>query len=170
MAADVGQASACAGLQSRWRDSYERCGRRAKAPPQAEARLKPAPHGLAAPTLARKSEVIPAPALSPVRAAISTYRQPKRRPRLVTAALEILRIMNTRQLEVLFPIGLLFEERRGAVANFHPAGGLILEDPRLFHVSQILALRYRAGAEGPVFDGSEKRGLASGLNSRAHQV
>src|SRR3989442_12574238 len=37
MAADVGQASACAGLQSRWRDSYERCGRRAKAPPQAEA-------------------------------------------------------------------------------------------------------------------------------------
>src|SRR5207249_2688181 len=64
MAADVGQASACAGLQSRWRDSYERCGRRAKAPPQAEAWLKPAPHGLAGPTLARKCEVIPAPALS----------------------------------------------------------------------------------------------------------
>ena len=33
-----------AGLQSRWRDSYESLGKRAKAPPQAEARLKPAPH------------------------------------------------------------------------------------------------------------------------------
>src|SRR5438094_4986567 len=60
MAADVGQASACAGLQSRWRDSYERCGRRAKAPPQAEA----FPTCTGGPTLARKCEVIPAPALS----------------------------------------------------------------------------------------------------------
>src|SRR5947209_12346781 len=60
MAADVGQASACAGLQSRWRDSYERCGRRAKAPPQAEA----CPTWTGGPTLARKCEVIPAPALS----------------------------------------------------------------------------------------------------------
>src|SRR6266704_5710263 len=59
MAADVGQASACAGLQSRWRDSYERCGRRAKAPPQAEA----CPTWTGGPTLARKCEVIPAPAL-----------------------------------------------------------------------------------------------------------
>ena len=58
MAADVGQASACAGLQSRWRDSYERCGRRAKAP-QAEA----CPTWNGDPTLARKCEVIPAPAL-----------------------------------------------------------------------------------------------------------
>src|SRR5437667_11345518 len=60
MAADVGQASACAGLQSRWRDSYERCGRRAKAPPQAEA----CPTWTGGPTLAQKCEVIPAPALS----------------------------------------------------------------------------------------------------------
>src|SRR5947209_2814988 len=60
MAADVGQASACAGLQSRWRDSYERCGRRAKAPPQAEA----CPTWTGGPTPARKCEVIPAPALS----------------------------------------------------------------------------------------------------------
>src|SRR5206468_7767344 len=59
MAADVGQASACAGLQSRWRDSYERCGRRAKVPPQAEA----CPTWTGGPTLARKCEVIPAPAL-----------------------------------------------------------------------------------------------------------
>src|SRR3989454_12416653 len=59
MAADVGQASACAGLQSRWRDSYERCGRRAKAPPQAEA----CPTWTGGPTLAGKCEVIPAPAL-----------------------------------------------------------------------------------------------------------
>src|SRR5438046_9912151 len=63
MAADAEQASACAGLQSRWRDSYERCGRRAKAPPQAEAWLKPAPW-TGGPTLARKCEVIPAPRLT----------------------------------------------------------------------------------------------------------
>ena len=104
----AGQASACAGLQSRWRDSYERCGRRAKAPPQAEAcphsgkpqnggelelcrgrhrdvnRRVGQPKGLphkssrrpknsklsstwtGGHTLARKCEVIPAPALSPV--------------------------------------------------------------------------------------------------------
>src|SRR3989442_8806622 len=49
--------STCAGLQSRWRDSYERCGRRAKAPPQAEAR----PPWTGRPPLAlpRKCEVIP---------------------------------------------------------------------------------------------------------------
>src|SRR2546422_4533711 len=60
MAADVGQTSACAGLQSRSIDSYERYGRRAKAPPQAEA----CPTWTGGPTLARKCEVIPAPALS----------------------------------------------------------------------------------------------------------
>src|SRR2546427_5728463 len=65
MAADVGQASACAGLQSRWRDPYERCGRRAKAPPQAEA----CPTWTGGPTLARKCEVIPGPALSATEAA-----------------------------------------------------------------------------------------------------
>src|SRR3989442_11713357 len=58
MPADVGRATACAGLKSRWRDSYDRRGRRAKAPPQAEA----CPTWTGGPTLARKCDVIPAPA------------------------------------------------------------------------------------------------------------
>src|SRR5881392_1346590 len=44
MAADVGQASACAGLQSRWRDSYERCGAGGLKP---RRRLKPRRKGAA---------------------------------------------------------------------------------------------------------------------------
>src|SRR5438093_1509532 len=83
MAADVGRASACAGLQSRWRDSYERCGRRAKAP-QAEA----CPTWTGDPTLARKCEVIPAPALRGIRLPLTSIRVvtgPKRNSRSVAA-------------------------------------------------------------------------------------
>src|SRR5437870_4571580 len=65
MAADVGppvhvgQASACAGLQSRWIGSMNAAAGGLKP----RRRLKPAPHGTGGPTLARKCEVILAPAL-----------------------------------------------------------------------------------------------------------
>src|SRR5881409_1133790 len=86
MAADVGppvhvgQASACAGLQSRWRDSYQRCGRRAKAPPQAEA----CPTCTGGPTLARKCEVIPAPAISTLAGAAFRIYHSSFRPNWMT--------------------------------------------------------------------------------------
>src|SRR5258708_1647969 len=53
---------------------------------------------------------------------------------LVLASPPVVRVLNTRQLEVLFPVGPFFEQRRGTVADFHPAGGLVFADPRLLHV------------------------------------
>src|SRR6476659_5551795 len=89
---------------------------------------------------------------------------------LIFAAASVVGVLDARQLEILLPVWLFFEQRRGAVTNLHPAGGLVLADPRLFHVAQIFAFGDRALAEGSVFYGLEERCLAAGLDSGAYQV
>jgi hypothetical protein len=89
---------------------------------------------------------------------------------LIFAAPAIVRILNSRQFEILFPIGPLFEKRCRAVANLHPARCLILAEPRLSHIPQVLAFRYRPFAESPVLDGFEKLSLLPCLYSRPYQI
>src|SRR5262249_42532588 len=81
-----------------------------------------------------------------------------------------MRILHARELEVLVPVGPLFEKRRRAVTDLHPAGSLIREGPRILHVPQMLAFGYRALTEIFLPDGLEQVGLAAWLNTASHQV
>src|SRR5215831_1602912 len=89
---------------------------------------------------------------------------------LVAALAPIMRILHPRELEVLVPVGPLFEKRRRAVTHLHPAGSLIREEPRILHVAQILAFGYRALTESFLLDGLEQVGLAAWLDTAPHQV
>src|SRR5207244_10111361 len=81
----------------------------------------------------------------------------------VLAAAARVRVLYLHEIEELFPVRALFLERRRAVTDFHPLDRPVAEQPRGFHVVQILAAGHRAGAEGTVFDGLRQGRLAPAL-------
>ena len=65
---------------------------------------------------------------------------------MVAALTAVVGILDARQIEVAFPIGAFFLERRRAVADFYPAGGLVGAEAGFAHVAQVLAFGDRAAA------------------------
>jgi len=59
-----------------------------------------------------------------------------------------MRILNFGQLEIFFPIWLLFLERSWAETDFHPAGRPVIAKPGVVHVAQVLALCDGTFAQG----------------------
>jgi hypothetical protein len=57
------------------------------------------------------------------------------------------RILNTRQLKVFFPVRPLFLQRRGAVTDFDPSREPIGTNPRVAHIAQIFAAGYGAPSQ-----------------------
>jgi hypothetical protein len=43
-------------------------------------------------------------------------------------------VLNLQEIEILFPVGTLFQKRRGAITNLDPLHASILELPRFGHV------------------------------------
>jgi len=74
--------------------------------------------------------------------AIAIAARPWLRAILILAAPSIVRILNSRQFKILFPVGPLFEKRCRTVADLYPARCLILAQPCLSHIPQVLAFRY----------------------------
>jgi len=71
----------------------------------------------------------------------------------VAAVLPSVGILHLHQIEELLPIGALFGERCGAVADFDPAGRAIAVEAGVLHVAQILAAGDRPGPERTAIDG-----------------
>jgi len=61
----------------------------------------------------------------------------------VAAAVTVVRVLHVSQLEVLLPIGSLFEQRTGTVTNLNPAGRAVIAKPGFLHVAQVFAFRNR---------------------------
>ena len=59
-------------------------------------------------------------------------------------------ILDTDELEILFPIGALFFKRNVAKADFHPARGAVCAETGVAHVAEVFVTRDGAGAEGDV--------------------
>ena len=76
--------------------------------------------------------------------AVAIAAGPGLRAVLIAAPPPIMGILNARQLEVLFPIGPLFEQGSRTVANLDPPRGLIAAKPRLPHIAQVFALGDRS--------------------------
>jgi len=88
----------------------------------------------------------------------------------IPALLPIVSILNARQIEILFPVGPFFLQRRRTIAYLHPPRRLVRAKPRVLHVAQILAFRDRSLAEGLLFDCFQQIIFASGLYARSHQI
>jgi len=80
---------------------------------------------------------------------------------MVTASPTIMGILHPDQVKILLPIRTLFLERRRAIANLHPARGLIGKKPRIIHVAKVLSLRYRAFTQCATVDSFQKRTFAA---------
>jgi len=71
--------------------------------------------------------------------AIAVTASPRLRTILIAAAPPVMRILDPRQFEISLPIGPLFLQRSGAIANLNPARRLVRTKPGVFHVPQIFA-------------------------------
>jgi predicted N-acetyltransferase YhbS len=80
------------------------------------------------------------------------------------------RILNSRQLEILFPVRPLFLQRRRTVTDFDPSRKTIGTSPRVAHVAQIFAPGDGTPSQRFVVDGAKQRGFPSGTNSRSYQI
>jgi len=65
---------------------------------------------------------------------------------VVAALAAVVGVLDAGQVEVAFPIGALFLERRGAVADFHPSGGLVFAEAGFAHVAEVFAFGDGAAA------------------------
>jgi len=65
---------------------------------------------------------------------------------VVTAFAAVVGVLDAGQVEVAFPIGAFFFEGHGAVADFHPAGGLVGAEAGFAHVAEVLASGYGTAA------------------------
>ncbi len=58
---------------------------------------------------------------------------------LVTAPAPIMRVLNSRQVEILLPIGSLFQQGSGTIADFDPPSGVVGAKSGIFHIVQVFA-------------------------------
>ena len=70
----------------------------------------------------------------------------------------------------IFPSRPFFLQRRGTVADFHPAHGPVLTDPRFIHVAQVFAFGNRSLPEGLALNSLNQLAFADGLNTGSNQV
>jgi hypothetical protein len=104
------------------------------------------------------------------RSAIAIATGPRLAPILVAAFAPVVRILHFREIEVFFPVRPFFLQRRGTVADFHPADGLVGAEPRVVHVAQIFAFSDRALAQLLIFNGLEQIAFATGFNAGSNQI
>ena len=67
---------------------------------------------------------------------------------VIATALPVMGILNLGQLEMLFPVRTLLLQRRGTVADLHPARGAIRTESGILHVTQIFPFCYRSLTQG----------------------
>src|SRR5262250_3374163 len=78
------------------------------------------------------------------------------RPALLTieiaAAASGVRILNSQEFEVLFPVWTFLREGSRAVTHFNPLNGAIIELPRFLHIPKVLVAGYGASTESAIFN------------------
>ena len=74
------------------------------------------------------------------------------------------------EIKIPLPVWTLFLQRLRAVANFHPAGGVIAAQPGIVHIAEIFAFGNRAFAQSLVLDRVEQVLFASRLHPRPDQI
>ena len=79
-------------------------------------------------------------------------------------------ILYAGKLEILFPVRPFFLERRGTIANFHPASGLVGTQPRVLHVAQVFPFRDRALSKRLILDGLKEFGFAVGFHPGTYEI
>jgi hypothetical protein len=109
------------------------------------------------------------PLLEPLRA-IARAASPGLCPIFIPATAPVVGILYLRQIEILFPVRPLFEQRARTVTDFNPAGGLIFAEPRVIHIAEVFASRNRSSAQTSLFDGLQEVGLAAGFHSCSDEV
>ena len=85
----------------------------------------------------------------------------------VAAAASSMGILHLEEIEILFPVGSLFIERRIAVANFDPLYPAIRELTGFIHISLVLVARDRTASKRTIFDGTLERVVMALLYLRA---
>jgi hypothetical protein len=97
--------------------------------------------------------------------------KPKARPAIVVAALApVVGILHARKIEIFFPVRPFLLQWRWAVADFHPAHGLVSAEARVRHIAEIFAFSNRALAERFILNGIEQSGFATRLHAGSHQI
>jgi hypothetical protein len=79
-------------------------------------------------------------------------------------------ILYAGKFEILFPVRPFFLERRGAIADFHPASGLVGTPPRVLHIAQVFPFRDRALTKSLILDGLKKFGFAVGFHPGTYEI
>src|ERR1700757_2241977 len=97
------------------------------------------------------------------RRAVAVAASPRLAAILISALAAVVRILHASQVEVLFPVRPLLLQRSRAVADFHPARGLVRTEPRVLHVSQIFAFCNRSLPQRLLLDGLEQISLTTGF-------
>jgi hypothetical protein len=79
-------------------------------------------------------------------------------------------ILYAGKFEILFPVRPFFLERRGAIADFHPASGLVGTQPRVLHIAQVFPFRDRALTKSLILDGLKEFGFAVGFHPGTYEI
>jgi hypothetical protein len=88
----------------------------------------------------------------------------------VAAFAAVVGVLNFGQIEKFLPVRLFFLKRRGAIADFDPASGVVVEDAGVAHVAKVFAFGDRAATQGFVFDGLEEGGFAAGFDTGSDEI
>ena len=102
--------------------------------------------------------------------AIATTTSPRFGAVFIATFAAVVGILHAREIEVLFPIGTLFLERSGTVADLDPSRGAVRKKARVLYVPKIFAFCDRTSAQSSTFDGFEKGSLKAGLDAGTHQI
>jgi hypothetical protein len=79
-------------------------------------------------------------------------------------------ILYAGKFEILFPVRPFLLERRGAIADFHPAGSLVGTQPRVLHIAQVFPFRDRAPTKSLILDGLKELGFAVGFHPGTYEI
>src|SRR5579864_2399619 len=91
-------------------------------------------------------------------------------PILIAAVAAVVGILHSSQVEVLFPVGLLFLQGRRTITDFYPARGLVRAEPCILHISKILAFGDRSAAQRLLLDGLEKICFTAWFYAGSNQI
>jgi len=68
-----------------------------------------------------------------------------------------MRVFDTEQLEIFFPVRAFFIERGGAETSFNPISCTVASKPRVLHVVQVFIAGNRALSKGALINRVEQR-------------
>jgi hypothetical protein len=88
----------------------------------------------------------------------------------VTTTAAGMRVLDFEQLEILFPIGAFFRQRRRTIANFNPLDASVIELPGLLHISQIFVACNGSSAQRTFLNRSIERRFLTWLDFGCDQI